>query len=128
MVAVLDRLGASLLSCVLASAACSASSASSSDPALPTESVLPPARAPEPPPADALLGLPAADEVLSTMRLVNAHFVAKWPDPTIDIVTDKVRPSNLWTRAVYYEGLMALHAVEPEPALKASYYDYAVRW
>jgi unsaturated rhamnogalacturonyl hydrolase len=62
------------------------------------------------------------------MRLVNAQFVAKWPDPTIDIVTDRVRPSNLWTRAVYFEGLMALYAVEPDRALRATYHDYAVRW
>jgi rhamnogalacturonyl hydrolase YesR len=107
-----------LLSCALVGAACSASSASS-----PLSS-----SAPEPPPTAALPGLPAAEDVLAAMRLVNTHFVAKWPDPTIDIVTDKVRPSNLWTRAVYFEGLMALYAVEPDAALQASYYDYAVRW
>jgi unsaturated rhamnogalacturonyl hydrolase len=103
-----------LVACALVSAACSPSSA--------------PSPAASSAPAEALVAPPAADDVLGAMRLVNAHFVAKWPDPTIDIVTDKVRPSNLWTRAVYYEGLMALHAVEPDAALKASYYDYAVRW
>jgi unsaturated rhamnogalacturonyl hydrolase len=107
-----------LVSCALVVTACSASSMSSPEAS----------SAPESPPAVELRGLPAATDVLAAMRLVNGYFAATWPDPTIDIVTDKVRPSNLWTRAVYYEGLMALHAVEPEAALKASYYDYAVRW
>src|SRR5688572_32035446 len=124
---------ARLLSCALAGVACSAPSASSpaasSEPALPMASGLPTsAGSPDPPQSVTLEGSPAADAVLAVMRLVNAHFVATWPDPTIDIVTDRARPSNLWTRAVYFEGLMALHAVEPDRALKASYYDYAVRW
>jgi unsaturated rhamnogalacturonyl hydrolase len=73
--------------------------------------------------------LPAANDVLATLHLVNEHFTAKWPDPTIDIVTPvRVWPSNIWTRAVYYEGLMGLRAMEPDPQLAASYYDYAVRW
>jgi unsaturated rhamnogalacturonyl hydrolase len=124
---------ARLLSCALVGVACSAPSASSpaatSEPALPVASGLPTSPgSPEPPQTVTLEGSPAADDVLAAMRLVNAHFVATWPDPTIDIVTDRARPSNLWTRAVYFEGLMALHAVEPDRALKASYYDYAVRW
>jgi rhamnogalacturonyl hydrolase YesR len=106
-----------LLSFAIAGAACSASTTpSSSGPTPPLQ------------PAEALGRLPAADDVLAAMRLVNAHFVATWPDPTIDIVTDRVRPSNLWTRAVYFEGLMELHAVEPDAALRANDYDYAVRW
>jgi unsaturated rhamnogalacturonyl hydrolase len=35
-----------------------------------------------------------------------------------------VRTSNLWTRAVYYEGLMALHKVSPQK----EYYQYALDW
>jgi rhamnogalacturonyl hydrolase YesR len=62
------------------------------------------------------------------MRLANNYFMQKWPDPTIDIVTDKTRPSNLWTRAMYYEGLMALHGVDPDSAQKTRYYNYAVAW
>ena len=54
--------------------------------------------------------------------------MGKWPDPTIDVVTDRARPSNLHTRAVYYEGLMGLYAVETDALRKAQYYDYAVRW
>ena len=80
-------------------------------------------------PSSESTALPAANNVLAALRLVNAHFSAKWPDPTIDIVRpDRTWPSNIWTRAVYYEGLMGLRAVEPDAKLAASYYDYAVRW
>lgn len=34
------------------------------------------------------------------------------------------RPSNIWTRGVYYEGLMALYSVYP----RDDYYKYAVDW
>ena len=57
------------------------------------------------------------------MRRANDYFMAKWPDPGADIVTDKTRASNIWTRGVYYEGLMALNAVDP----LARYTDYAIR-
>ena len=54
--------------------------------------------------------------------------MAKYPDPGANIVTDKSRPSNLWTRAAYYEGLMAFYNVEPDATKKTSYHDYAVQW
>jgi unsaturated rhamnogalacturonyl hydrolase len=63
-------------------------------------------------------------EVLRSMELANGYFMKKWPDPGQDIVTDKVRPSNLWTRAAYYEGLMALFYINGDRDL----YEYAVRW
>lgn len=47
-----------------------------------------------------------------------------WPDPGKPIVTNRERPSNIWTRGVYYEGLMALYAVDKQK----EYYDYAVDW
>lgn len=68
--------------------------------------------------------LPSGGTVLAKMRLVNDRFLLKWPDPAADIVTDRARPSNLWTRATYMEGLMALHQIAPE----SRYYEYAVRW
>jgi rhamnogalacturonyl hydrolase YesR len=37
---------------------------------------------------------------------------------------DVKNASNIWTRAVYYEGLLALYSVLPKPA----YYTYAVDW
>ncbi len=68
--------------------------------------------------------LPEREDVLRTMVLVNKYFMDKWPDTGKTIVTNKERPSNIWTRAVYYEGLMALHSIYPNEA----YYDYAVAW
>jgi rhamnogalacturonyl hydrolase YesR len=68
--------------------------------------------------------LPSKKEVMDKMVLTNAYFMNKWPDTGKSIVTNKERPSNIWTRAVYYEGLMALYAVNPDKA----YYDYAVSW
>ena len=65
------------------------------------------------------------DEVLSQIRLVNAYFMQKYTDPTEDThVGGKTRPSSLWTRAVYYEGLTALYDIDPQPA----YLDYIDRW
>lgn len=68
--------------------------------------------------------LPDRSDVLAKMILANDYFMKKWPDPGDSVTTNKTRPSNLWTRAVYYEGLMALYAIYPSEA----YYDYAVRW
>lgn len=78
--------------------------------------------------ADAGSGVQTPSDILTLMRLANDYFVQKWPDPTVDIVTNYADPSNVWNRAVYYEGLMALYGIEPEPLRKAAYYDYAVRW
>jgi len=63
-------------------------------------------------------------EVLDKMRVANQYFMDKWPDTGKEIVTDRARPSNIWTRAVYYEGLMALYSVDAQK----KYYDYAVDW
>jgi rhamnogalacturonyl hydrolase YesR len=76
----------------------------------------------------AVAGLPSASAVLEAMRRANDWFMGAHPDATADIVTDKTRPSNLWTRAAYYEGLMGLYNVEPDATRKGSYYDYAVAW
>ena len=65
-----------------------------------------------------------ADEVLDIARKVNDYFMQKYEDPTVPTNVKKIRPSNLWTRAVYYEGLMALQAVDPEDR----YVDYALTW
>ena len=58
------------------------------------------------------------------MTWANAYFMQKWTDAGKPIVTNKTRPSNIWTRAVYYEGLMALYQIDA----KKEYYDYAVLW
>lgn len=68
--------------------------------------------------------LPAKKDIIAKMTLANAYFMQTWPDPGKEIVTNKTRPSNIWTRAVYYEGLMALYGIDKQKA----YYNYAVEW
>jgi unsaturated rhamnogalacturonyl hydrolase len=68
--------------------------------------------------------LPKKQQTLAAMTRANAYFMAKWTDTGKEIVTEKARPSNIWTRAVYYEGLMALYTIDA----KKTYYDYAVSW
>jgi unsaturated rhamnogalacturonyl hydrolase len=63
-------------------------------------------------------------QVLDKMILANDYFMHKWPDPGKEIVTNRARPSNIWTRGVYYEGLMALYNTNKDKR----YYDYAVQW
>src|SRR4051812_24128505 len=67
---------------------------------------------------------PAKKDVLAAMRLTNQYFMNKWPDAGKTIITNKERPSNIWTRAVYYEGLMALYSIDK----KKEYLDYAIDW
>jgi unsaturated rhamnogalacturonyl hydrolase len=68
--------------------------------------------------------LPKPDAILAKLRVANQHFMDEWPDPGKPIVTNSTRPSNIWTRGVYYEGLMALNRIDKN----AAYYDYAVKW
>lgn len=68
--------------------------------------------------------LPKKKKVLQTLRLTNQYFMNKWPDAGKPIFTNIERPSNIWTRAVYYEGLLALHAVDKQQV----YYEYALQW
>ena len=62
--------------------------------------------------------------VLDAARSVNNYFMKKYADPTEPTFVKKIRPSSLWTRAVYYEGLMALYEIDKNPA----YIDYTARW
>jgi len=68
--------------------------------------------------------LPSKKKILTPLRLANEYFMNKWPDAGKPIVTNRERPSNIWTRAVYYEGLMALYKIDPQK----KFYDYAVQW
>ncbi|MBD0823712.1 glycoside hydrolase family 88/105 protein [Aestuariibaculum marinum] len=63
-------------------------------------------------------------EVLEDMQLANKYFMEKWQDVGKTIITNKERPSNIWTRGVYYEGLMALYEIYPDE----TYYKYAYDW
>ena len=67
---------------------------------------------------------PTSMQVLEKMELANAYFMQNYPDVGKRIVHEVSRASNIWTRGVYYEGLMALFNIHPKP----EYYDYAVRW
>lgn len=59
-----------------------------------------------------LMAQPRKEDVLQAMERANAHFMAKYPDPGKPTFVKKERPSNLWTRGVYFEGLMALTELE----------------
>jgi rhamnogalacturonyl hydrolase YesR len=64
------------------------------------------------------------DRTMSAMVLANKYFMEKWPDVGKTIITERERPSNIWTRGTYYEGLMSLYKLNPDPA----YLNYAVSW
>ena len=69
--------------------------------------------------------LPDRKETLKTMVSVNGYFMKKYADyRTPSFVKNVTRPSNIWTRGVYYEGLMALYSIYP----RDDYYKYAVDW
>jgi unsaturated rhamnogalacturonyl hydrolase len=71
--------------------------------------------------------LAAKKQVLQTITLANKYFMDKWPDPAKPIYVpsrSRTWPSHIWTRAVYYEGLMALYSVDK----KKAYYNYAFDW
>ncbi|MGG9963076.1 glycoside hydrolase family 88/105 protein [Ferruginibacter sp. SUN106] len=71
--------------------------------------------------------LAAKKDVLKTITLANKYFMDKWPDagkPIFVPSRNRTWPSHIWTRAVYYEGLMALYSVDKQKA----YYNYAVDW
>lgn len=67
---------------------------------------------------------PSKKSVLAVMEKANAYFMKKWPDPGDSITTNKTRPSHIWTRAVYYEGLMDFYKIKPEK----TYVNYAREW
>ena len=64
------------------------------------------------------------ENILKTLRKVNNYFMSKYPDPTIPTFVKVERTSNLWTRAVYYEGLMELQKIDPNPY----YLNYSLIW
>lgn len=63
-------------------------------------------------------------ETLETIVKVNDYFMKKYADYTLPSFYGRVRPSNIWTRGVYYEGLMALYGIYP----REDYYKYAYDW
>ena len=71
-----------------------------------------------------LTGYAQVNEVLQAARTTNDYFMQKYNDPTVPTNVKKIRPSHLWTRAVYYEGLMALNEIDPQQR----YLDYVHKW
>jgi hypothetical protein len=68
---------------------------------------------------------PKTTEVLAKLHVAKAYFQQKWPDVSAPIPRpDRIRPSNIWTRAVFYEGLMELYTIDP----KASDMKYMLDW
>jgi len=66
-----------------------------------------------------------ASEVLDVTRRVNDYFMQQVPEPeAVTFVRNKKRPSSLWTRGVYYEGLCALWEIDRQQR----YIDYIDRW
>lgn len=65
------------------------------------------------------------NEILSVARRTNDYFMAKYADPNeIYHANGKSYETNLWTRSVYYEGLMALYEVDTQQR----YADYIDLW
>ena len=75
-------------------------------------------------PTDVAAQSDQASEVMKTLRLANDYFMAKYADPTLPTNVNRIRPSSLWTRAVYYEGLMALYEIDTDQR----YIDYTDLW
>lgn len=69
--------------------------------------------------------LPDQKETLNTLIKVNKYYMKNNPDCTLpSFVKGKMRASNIWTRTVYYEGLLALYSIYPD----TEYYAYAYQW
>lgn len=70
--------------------------------------------------------LPSRDHTLKILIKVNNLYMKNHPDPLKGIPypsRNKTYEANIWTRAVYFEGLMALHSIYPENR----YIDYATK-
>lgn len=71
--------------------------------------------------------LPPRADILKTLITVNDYYLKNHPDPLLGIPywgRKRVYEANLWTRAVYFEGLMALYSIYPDNR----YYDYVYKW
>lgn len=68
--------------------------------------------------------LPDQKETLKTLIKVNDFYMKNNPDCRQPSFVNKMRPSNIWTRTIYYEGLLALYTIYPDE----KYYQYAYEW
>ena len=67
--------------------------------------------------------LPSRAEVLKLAQKVNSWFMKKYDPADAFLGGGKVRTTNLWTRAVYHEGLCALYSIYP----LEEYYEYNLK-
>lgn len=67
-------------------------------------------------------GYPEKSAIVAVLERVNRQFADKWPSPAASLPGS--RPSNIWTRAVYFEGLLGLYSASPRAELKS----YALSW
>lgn len=58
--------------------------------------------------------LPKREAILQAMELANDYFITQHPDAGAPTYVNRMRPSNLWTRGVYFEGLSALIDIEEQ--------------
>ncbi|MBD5252594.1 MAG: glycoside hydrolase family 88 protein [Bacteroides sp.] len=66
-------------------------------------------------------------EILKTLVNVNNYYMKQHPDPLLGIPyysRKKVYEANIWTRTIYFEGLMALYSIYPDNKLL----NYAMEW
>jgi unsaturated rhamnogalacturonyl hydrolase len=69
--------------------------------------------------------IPSKKSLMKAMISTNDYFMRKWPNVSDSIVSpDRTRPSNIWTRGVYYEGLVELYKLNP----KKEYLKYMLSW
>lgn len=73
---------------------------------------------------------PTIGSIMQAMELANDHFINKYPDAGAPTFVKKQRPSNLWTRGVYFEGLWELAEMErlTGGAKYETYYKYIYDW
>lgn len=74
--------------------------------------------------------LPKQESILNAMELANKHFIEKHPDAGAATFVKKMRPSNLWTRGVYFEGLYELTVIEKKvnSPLYDTNFKYIIDW
>lgn len=80
--------------------------------------------------AQVALAQPEIQDVMGAMERANDYFINKYPDPGKPTFVKKERPSNLWTRGVYFEGLIALTELERLLGGEKyqTYYKYISDW
>ena len=68
----------------------------------------------------------SSDSIMKYAKLTDDYIrLVKHPDYWNNtVVGGKSRPSNIWTRGVFYEGHMAYYQIHPDTAL----FNYAYNW